>query len=283
MMTDKELVERCAAVRRLKKYPLAMGAGEVTVDYIEGMDLDGSQNLNRKNAFDDLHVIYTFKNGVWVLLFKAECTTQPGARYTLKPINPEGAAIADLGYHECWQPGLHRGNYPALIQTGGPIRVWRDRAKSYSRGQGATTMGWYGINQHHGADAPRTDIGGHSAGCLVTCKVREHQVALAIKKQDPRCVANPKFVHGAAIITAAWITGIGDHDARPRPSIKPDVPKTITHGGSGITGLLGTLSGTFAEHWYLFALLGAVIAGAAIAYYWREPYGRKEGDLPHAT
>lgn len=282
MLTDAELVRRCVAARKERNYPVATGRGEINTDYIEGMDLDGTSNANRKNAFDDLHVLYTFnKEGEPALVFKAECTTQPGARYTLRPINPEGAAIIDLGYQECWQPGLHRGNYPALIQTGGECRVWRDRAKDYCRGQGVTVEGWYGINQHHGADAPRTDIGGHSAGCLVTRSVQEHQSALAIKKQDPRALADRKFVHGVCVMTAAWVTGVGDQDARPRPSIKPDVPKTITHGGAGAAGTLGAFGSTFADHWYLFALVGALIAGIAIAYYWgRNPYGPKHGDIP---
>lgn len=280
MLTDAELARKCAQVRRVKNYPLATNKGEMNVDYIEGMDLDGTPNANRKNAFDDLHVIYTFVNGVPVLVFKAECTTQPGARYTLRPLNPEGAAIIDLGYQECWQPGLHRGNYPALIQTGAECRVWRDRLKAYARGQGHTATGWYGINQHHGADADRSDIGGHSAGCLVTRLVAKHQSALAIKRQDPRAIADRKFVHGAAVMTAAWVTGVGDHDARPRPDIKPDVPKSITHGGTGLTALLGAGASTLAEHWYLFALVGIAIAIAAVAYYRRDPYGPQHGDVP---
>ena len=112
-------LRRCVAVRERNGWPVAKGAGEINTDYIEGMDLDGTPNQNRKNAFDDLHVVYTFRDGVPVLLAKAECTTQPGARYTLRPINQDGAAIIALGYQECWETGLHRGNYPALVQTGG--------------------------------------------------------------------------------------------------------------------------------------------------------------------
>lgn len=283
MLTDDDLVRRCVAARQARGFPVDTGLGQINTDYIEGMDLDGSQNLNRKNAFDDLHVLYEFRNGKPVLLFKAECTTQPGARYTLKPINPEGAAICDLGYQVCWKPGLHRGNYPALIQTGGQIRVWRDRTKSYARGgENKTTIGWFGINQHHGSNAPRTDIGSHSAGCLVTKQVDEHEHALSIKKSDPRHLANHEFVFAACVMPAAWITGVGDQDARPRPSIKPDVPKHLAPSGVGVTGLLSSMGTYFTDHWYLFALAGCVIAGAAFAYYWREPYGKPQGDLPHA-
>lgn len=280
-MTDDEIVEGCARARRTRQLPLATLPGEINTDYIEGMDLDGKVNANRQNAFDDLHVIYTFKNDKPVMLFKAEATTQPGARYTLRPINPEGAAIVDLGYQECWQPGLHRGNYPALIQTGAAIRIWRDRSKSYARG-GANklTSGWFGINQHHGSDAPRSDIGGHSAGCLVTRSVQAHQTALALKKNDPRYIADRKFVFGACVMPASWVLDMGNQDERPRPSIQPAPPKGL---GTGLTGTFGSLAGlgaTIQEHWPIFLMLGIAIAISTFVYFWREPYVKPNQDVP---
>jgi len=278
MLSDPELVRRCVAVRERNGWPVAKGPGEINTDYIEGMDPDGTPNQNRKNAFDDLHVVYTFRNGVPVLLAKAECTTQPGARYTLKPINPNGAAIIALGYQECWVPGLHRGNYPALVQTGGACRVYRDRNKTYTR-QGESKPGWYGINQHHAYDAPHSDIGGHSAGCLVTRRVADHERMLKIKKSDPRRVRDPKFVFDACVMTAAWVTGIGDQEARPRPDIKPDMPPAVKAGGGAATGL-GGLGTYFVDHWMWFALAAVLILVGLFAVYWREPFGEPDPQKP---
>ena len=61
MLSDPELVRRCVAVRERNGWPVAKGPGETNTDYVEGMDLDGTPNQNRKNAFDDLHVVYTFR------------------------------------------------------------------------------------------------------------------------------------------------------------------------------------------------------------------------------
>lgn len=280
-MTDSDIVERCVAARRSRQIPLATLPGEINTDYIEGMDPDGSINANRQNAFDDLHVIYTFnKEGKPVLLFKAECTTQPGARYTLRPINPEGAAIADLGYQVCWQTGLHRGNYPALIQTGGSIRVWRDRSKTYARGgENKLTSGWFGINQHHGGDAPRTDIGSHSAGCLVTRSVKAHERALEIKKGDPRYVANRQFVFSACIMPASWVLNMGDQDARPRPSIQPKPPKGLGTGLTGAFGGLASIGAYVQDHWAILTVIALAIGISTFVYLWREPYATPNQDV----
>lgn len=269
MLTDDELVKRCAAWRQKIGAPLP-NVGEIATDYVEGMDLDGTPNQNRKNAFDDLHLVYTrTKEGTFKLLYKAECTTQPGARFTLKPINPDGAAIIDLGYQEVWQYGLHRQQYPALVQTGGKIRITRDPDKTFQR----TThhdFGYFGINQHHGGDAPRSDIGGHSAGCLVTRLVVDHQKMLAIKRTDIRYKKG--FVFGACVMTAAQCLGTGDMTARPRPELEPDMPAshkvTTAGGGASLTGL----ASWFNDYWEWFVIAAVVVVVAYFIYYWREPF-----------
>lgn len=281
MLTDDELAARCARVRAKNNWPTAMRAGEVNTDYIEGMDLDGSPNENRKNAFDDLHVIWGIVNGGPKLLFKAECTTQPGARYTMRPINEEGAAIIALGYQECWQDGSHRGNYRAFIQTGAEITVWRDNAHTYTRGQldraGRPRLckGWFGINQHHGANADRSDIGSHSAGCLVTRLVAEHERACQLKRLDPRWQADHRFVHGAAIMTAAQVLERGDAGKRPRPSVTPDPPKGLWPSIiTGFSGLGGSATTFASEHWLLLFIIGVGVAIGLTAYLSRAPFGK---------
>lgn len=278
-MNDDDLMRRCIAVRVKNKWPVAAGAGEVNADYIEGMDTDGTPNANRKNAFDDLYLLYTItETGLPRLLAKFECTTQPGARYTLKPINASGAAIIDLGYQEVWQPGLHRGQYRALIQTGGAVRVWRDRAKTYTRGQGMQT-GWFGINRHHGGDAPRTDIGSHSAGCLVTRRILDHQMAMKICEADPRAKTKG-HVYGACVMTAAWVTGIGDQEARPRPEIKPDIPKGPAATAGGTVATTATTSSIWYDYWPLFVVLCILVLVGMGWYFWRDPFAKPQGDVP---
>jgi hypothetical protein len=274
MMTDDQLVRRLIAVRQANRWPTAIGEGEINTDYIEGMDLDGTPNENRKNAFDDLHVVWAYRGSCPIILLKAECTTQPGARYTLRPVSDEGAAIIALGYQECWQPGLHKGKYPAFIQTGGEVQVWRDRSKTYEREQGALKCGWFGINQHHAYDAPRSDIGGHSAGCLVTRLVKDHERACALKKSDPRYIKDNRFVFGVGVMTAAQLLDPKwNIDHRPRPSPQPDVPKDVVTAFSSALAALGAMGTYLADHWPWFAVGAFVLVLFVGLFYWREPYG----------
>jgi hypothetical protein len=94
---------------------------------------------------------------------------------------------------------------------------------------------------------------------------------LKIKKSDPRRVCDPKFVFGACVMTAAWVTGIGDQDARPRPPIKPDMPPAVKAGGGAATGI-GGLGSYFVDHWMWFALAAVLILIGLFAFYWREPF-----------
>lgn len=263
MLSATELAMRIARAMEQRGYVVDKGDREINIVYIEGMDLDGSANENRKNAFDDLRIVFTYKEGAPVIVGKWEATTQPGNRYTLNPINTKGGAIIELGQQRVWQTGLHRGQYEALIQTGGEVRVLRDKNKSFGRdAEDVVDVGWFGINQHHGGDAPRTDIGGHSAGCLVTPSVDDHEKFMLICKSDPRYKANNRFIFRTTVMPAAWILG------GPKPERAPETHKTPTTELSILGVVLAGLGGaaTFvAQHWWAFAVIGvcAVIAFAA--------------------
>lgn len=106
-----------------------------------------------------------------------EATTDPGRFYTLHPMNPGGAAWMCPGFHEgIWRHGLHRG-YPALIQSGGAVRVTRDIRKRYRPGD-TVTAGYYGIN-HHRAHPVETvsKVGRHGAACQVIRRPDDWQFA----------------------------------------------------------------------------------------------------------
>lgn len=220
MITD-ELASRIVRAMTARGYTIDKGEGEVNIVYVEGMNPDGSRNANRPNAFDDLRVTFSYQGGKPVVSGLWEATTQPGKRFTEHPVAAAralGAAIIVHGQQRCWQVGLHRQSYEALVQTGGPVTICRDKNMDYRRDGDRQTTGFYGINQHHGGDAPKGDIGGHSAGCLVTPKVRDHQAFMRIVKSDPRYRADRKFVFATTVMPAAWL----DH---PRPK---DVAKKTT-------------------------------------------------------
>src|SRR5262249_33063880 len=137
--------------------------------------------------------------GLW------EATTEPGKRYVVNPINSKGAARIAFGQYTAWQVGLHRNDHEALIQTGGPVTLFRDANKDNKRDGDAQDTGFFGINQHWGYDLPASDIGGASAGCLVGRTTAGHREFMAVVKSDPRYISNHAFVFSTAIIPASEI------------------------------------------------------------------------------
>ena len=184
--------------------------GEVNIVYVEGADFDDDEhgnasykaNGNKPNLWNDVRVCVLFEDGKPVIHSWWQATTEPGHRYTQNPIAAGGAARIKLGQQKVWQVGLHRG-YEALAQTGAAVVVTRDANKDYKRDGDKTTMGFYGINQHHGHDAPEHDVGPHSAGCLVGKDKDGHWEFMALVKSDPRYKANSRYVFDTTVIEAA--------------------------------------------------------------------------------
>lgn len=116
---------------------------------------------------EDFDYVRTYQDGYILDIFAA--TTKPGIPNLLKPVNPKGAAVVVPGqYIDVWSKGLHKGKYPALVQTG-TFQIYRDNnkdsivdytgPKNISKGDG--------INCHHGAINKSLIIGLYSAGCQV--------------------------------------------------------------------------------------------------------------------
>lgn len=184
--------------------------GEVNIVYVEGATFEDDaagnthyrKNGNKPNLWNDVRVVLVFEDGKPVIHSWWQATTEPGHRYTKTPINAAGAARIKLGQQKVWQTGLHRG-YDALVQTGAAVVVTRDANKDYKRDGDKTTTGFYGINQHHGHDAPEDDVGPHSAGCLVGKDKEGHWEFMRLIRTDPRYKANSRYVFDTTVIEAA--------------------------------------------------------------------------------
>ncbi len=117
---------------------------------------------DKPNEFDDWIVVVSGEN-----LFHFHATTNPGATYLQKLLNPKGAAVLKPGqYVNTWAFGLHRGKYEALKQVR-PVTVWRDADRDLKSESGAEDTGLFGINIHKAGTGVTKYIGGHSAGCQV--------------------------------------------------------------------------------------------------------------------
>jgi len=196
------LVDRVYAAMLRKGYSVDEGADVVNIAYVAGVSEDGVPNANRTNAFDDVRVIFRVVNGKPVLLGAWQATIETGKHYTENPIVQGGAARIAFGQYKAWQVGFHRGQYEALVQTGGPVTVYRDANKDYNREGDIKQTGYFGINQHHAYNAPKDDIGAHSAGCLVGRMIKGHQEFMAFVKSDRRYQANKAFVFSTAVLEA---------------------------------------------------------------------------------
>ncbi len=126
------------------------------------------------SKFDDfINVVYKL-DGEWVCdVYPA--TTEPGPnllRWPLKSVRHKGAAILiPAQYRSVYQIGTHGGKrkYTALVQRGGPVKVWRDNNRdAHADTGGEWEKGMFGINIHrHWGSDEREYTGGVSAGCQV--------------------------------------------------------------------------------------------------------------------
>lgn len=135
-LSERELVDR------LK--PLGLTAADrLFVVGIRGYyrDTMGKVGANDRGLYDD--AIFIVAPGLHFSSYNAN--VDPSAYRLGKGIGAgKGMASLKPGLWRAHKFGLHKGQYPALIQTGGKVTVHRDGAPSYD------DTGWFGINIHKG-------------------------------------------------------------------------------------------------------------------------------------
>ena len=138
------------------------------------LNIVGLRNDDRRsNLFNDrIAVAYRDRVGWVTRTFKV--TTDPGLYWRENPINVDGTAIMCPGqYRGSHRLGLHRGQYRALCQTGGPVRYWRDsnRDEVLDMVPGSEDEGFIGLNIHRSAvrrvPGRTPTVSKFSAGCQV--------------------------------------------------------------------------------------------------------------------
>lgn len=179
--TDSQILDRIQKLDTFKILPKDY--------YIVGI----RSNEDETDKFDDKFYIFRDKDFVTM----TTGTTNPG-----KPIlaggflkyNKEGAAVvkSDSWYYNIWTYGMHLGKMPALLQTGGPITVFRDGDKDgKAEEEGKAQSGYFGINFHAATwDANfkgiQENIGGWSAGCQVVNDKQKHLQIINMLKKQPK-------------------------------------------------------------------------------------------------
>jgi len=128
------------------------------------------------NVFDDTLTLSFQINGVWEF-YEWQITTDPGTKSVKEFSNSSGVAILVPGqYINSHIIGLHQGKYEALVQRGGPVKVYRDKNKDmiYDMNPATIQTGLFGINIHR--SNPNTEsalVDGWSAGCSVFKRVKD--------------------------------------------------------------------------------------------------------------
>jgi hypothetical protein len=145
------------------------------------------------NTFDDLICFLWQERGIWHLESWA-ATTDPGTYWLQNPMRVDGTAILCPGqYRGCWALGLHKGQYPALVQAKpDSFAVWRDGDKSVLPNFGGTVYhDAGGINMHHAGEAS-LKVDKWSAGCQVFARTADYARAMDLVSQSAAAYG-PKF------------------------------------------------------------------------------------------
>ncbi|MBE9228741.1 peptidoglycan-binding protein [Phormidium sp. LEGE 05292] len=196
-----DLASRIVKYMLAKQYKLFTDSQYYNIVYVEGINPNGTLNNDNPNYFNDIRSVITFENGVPKLAGIWEATTEPGAKYTYRPMNPNGVARIHFGQYKAWSVGMHGTSNPheALVQVA-PVTVYRDLNKDFIRIGDRIETGLFGINQHWGYDFPKNDIVGASAGCLVGRSTKGHREFMALVKRDQRFLTTKQYVFISTII-----------------------------------------------------------------------------------
>lgn len=130
---------------------------------------------NQTNKFDDQIVVCYHLDGKWIEE-RFQATTDPGRYWLVKPDYKPCAIM----YHPqqrrgCYQLGLHRGKYKALVQVQN-IKFWRDGNKNQVLDyKGTVYSDRIGLNVHRSSlnRDGASYVDRYSAGCQVIRLPRE--------------------------------------------------------------------------------------------------------------
>jgi hypothetical protein len=149
------------------------------------------------NKFDDLIYVF-FKNGSnkWEG-YKYPATTDTGTYWLKNPMNSGGTALLKEGqYVDAYKRGLHKGQYPALVQSKA-VTVFRDynRDAILDFNNGKESTGLFGINIHRAsASSPSDAVDKWSAGCQVFQDPKDFEHFMNMVAKHENAIGN-KFTY----------------------------------------------------------------------------------------
>jgi hypothetical protein len=150
--------------------------------------------IRKAGKFDDyIFVVFRDNNLKWVVKQFA-CTTDPGTYYLKKPANVKGTAILVPGQYEgVYKVDKHKGQYDALCQRNGKVKVYRDDNMDQVLDYDVNTIdeGWFGINIHRANSQGETkDNRKWSAGCTVLARSGDFAEFMYLVKKSAKKYGN---------------------------------------------------------------------------------------------
>ena len=138
--------------------------------YDYDLNIFGIRNKHGKtNSFDDLVGCIYLWDGEWRSHYW-NATVDPGLHWLESPMNVKGTAVLCPGqYRSAYEIGKHK-NKLALVQTNGPVKVWRDPNRDQQIDKwGPIDEGLFQINIHRAGKVSKK-VDRWSAGCQVFAK-----------------------------------------------------------------------------------------------------------------
>lgn len=202
----KDIVAYCAE----NNWPINPNQGAYNIIYIEGVNLDLTDNNDAPDEWNDLRLLIDHDaDGDPYICFRQVATTEPGRAATKNPaaLKKGGVARIRFGHHlSKWRMGWHNYStegikHPALVHDRSEaIMVHRDLNQDGKRTNDKITPAT-GIN-HHGTKpgASPSRVGAFSAGCLVGQDWVDHMKFMEFLKNDVRYNRSKEFKFSAIII-----------------------------------------------------------------------------------
>lgn len=209
----ESLADKIALACQEKGYPLDKSLYNLVG--ISGLFPKGSRDEaygidTTADKWNDSVLILAHDGVEWDILAFYRATTEPGRHYVVNPLNRNGGACLDLGFHKgLWRFGQHRG-YRALSQAG-KVRLRRDRNKNHRRDDAITIEQGNGINLHTSKTSgwrgsySETSIGRWSAGCVVIPNPNEFKELLSILEKSPQYRQNRNTLFDFRLLDHSWL------------------------------------------------------------------------------
>lgn len=208
---DRSLGGRVAAALVARGHWLSRHPDCVNIVYVEGMDEQGRAVPRRPDAFDDLRLLLRIRAGGGPEILGAwGATTAAGRPAVETPAEPEGPPRLATGQHRAWVMGrtaIGTEIEQEALGQARPLPVTRDANGDFRREGDPSDRGIFLIDQHGGHDAPRAEVGGIGAGCLVGRSQAGHRGFIARLREDPRWRANAAHVFTTSILRAGDVAG----------------------------------------------------------------------------